>query len=102
MTNYNDIMTNYNDRNWHGWNGDECPVSPKSIVDVVWHDERLKSTGIYEGWAAELLEWGHVLRFRVVKENKQPRDFWLTTDGKFSKKKPWYFVEAIHVREVTE
>ena len=33
MTNCNDIMTNYNDRNWHGWNSDECPVSPKSIVE---------------------------------------------------------------------
>ena len=30
-------MTNtYNDGKWHGWNGGECPVHPKTVVDYLW------------------------------------------------------------------
>lgn len=26
----------YNDGQWHGWNGGECPVHPKSEVEMIW------------------------------------------------------------------
>ena len=26
----------YNDGNWHGWNGGECPVHPDSEIAVKW------------------------------------------------------------------
>ena len=42
-------MTNYNDGKWHGWNGGECPVHPKSMVDAVWHDANQETTGIRKG-----------------------------------------------------
>jgi hypothetical protein len=29
-------MTDYNDGNWHGWQGGDCPVHPKSEVEGFW------------------------------------------------------------------
>ena len=75
-------MTNYNDGKWHGWNGGECPVHPESEVEGVYLDEDGKpdfrspvrdDAAIFD-WA-----WEYAFRliaFRVVKEHKEPREFW--------------------------
>lgn len=73
-------MTDYNDGQWHGWNGGECPVHPKSEVDAVWHDQRLNSAGVTGPRPAKVdneptLAWAHVVKFRVVKEYHVPREF---------------------------
>ena len=76
-------MTNYNDGKWHGWNGGECPVHPKSRIQVV--------RGNHEGahsvtWPANEFHqcnWTDVgkshsiIAFRVVKEHREPREWWL-------------------------
>ena len=72
---------NYNDGNWHGWNGGECPVHPKSRVDFVWHDPNFGTAGVcYDREAIEevgpILAWAHVVKFRVVKEHREPRVMW--------------------------
>ena len=75
-------MTNYNDGNWHGWNGGECPVHPKSVVDARWKhtsiDRPLMNAGDFDRhtWL-----WGQpgiaeIVAFRVVKEYSEPRECW--------------------------
>lgn len=72
---------NYNDGNWHGWNGGECPVHPQSEVEAVWHDTRRNTAGItgprqavVEG--SPTLAWSQVVRFRVIKEYRESRTIW--------------------------
>ena len=98
-------MTNYNDGNWYGWNGGECPVNPKTLVEAL-YPSGLGSTGI-----ACNRNWTSPLLFRVIKENKEPkepREFWLKGACVFgSKDKALEYThgwtsdfETIHVREV--
>lgn len=103
-------MTNYNDGNWWGWNGGECPVHPRSVVEIVYHDdgEYLTNEAI-----ADHCEWNEgcdnpIIAFRVVKEHKDPREFWLLGDYRFysmedaeEELRKWGIdEEIIHVREV--
>ena len=74
-------MTNYNDGEWHGWNGGECPVHPKSKVEAVWHDPRQNSAGVTGPRQAKVdneptLAWAHVVKFRVVQEYHDPQEWW--------------------------
>ncbi len=74
-------MTNYNDGNWHGWNGGDCPVHPKSMVEAVWHDPRLNTAGMTGPRPAKVENgitpvWVRVVKFRVVKEYREPRECW--------------------------
>jgi len=71
-------MTNYNDGNWHGWNGGECPVHLDSEVDVMIAD------GIREFGKAKVFFWHEtddprcaIAAFRVIKEHKEPRELWV-------------------------
>ena len=45
-------MTGYNDGKWHGWNGGECPVHPKSRV------QGLEPVGVFWTADAEACHWG--------------------------------------------
>ena len=98
-------MTDYNDGNWHGWNGGECPVHPKSEVEAVWHDSRMKRAGMTGPRPAKVeneptLAWEHVVKFRVVKAHAEPQHF------EFDPKKYLIWFESsdglVHVREVLE
>ncbi len=71
-------MTNYNDGKWHGWNGGKCPVDPRSIVQVVGGWELAWETVAHHSAVA----WENVIAFRVVKEHKEPREYWLVRDYK--------------------
>ena len=69
-------MSDYNDGNWHGWNGGECPVHPKSKVQVA--DYNGISPIIY---AADL-NWepiteNKIAAFRVVKKFEEPKVIWV-------------------------
>ena len=104
-------MTNtpdYNNGLWHGWNGGECPVHPETLVDVArpdhsqnWNMDRLAST----------LEWDdETVAFRVTKEHKEPKDFWLCYRLLAAAPEVRYslpqnnedYLTVIHVREVTQ
>jgi hypothetical protein len=110
-------MANYNDGNFHGWNGGECPVHPKSRVGGVGYvnDNSLPST--LSNWAARDFDWeGFRGAFRVTKEHKEPREWWCLWSprgiliGNFDKKtaeernlKNYSGAgKIIHVREVME
>ncbi len=73
-------MTNYNDGAWWGWNGGECPVHPKTIVHVVWADDRNPESP--REYSAVQINWNSQIGdapcvFRVVKEYREPREFWV-------------------------
>lgn len=91
-------MTNYNDGNWHGWNGGECPVHPESVVDAVWHDENQLTTGVRHGRALGGAWFNQILKFRVVKEHREPKEY--TIDPR--KNIIWYSSEddLVHVKEL--
>lgn len=74
-------MTNYNDGKWHGWNGGECPVHMRSIVETVWRFKKGdirsgKDIGMAGNTAFLGSEYGDLIAFRVVKEYREPRECW--------------------------
>ena len=86
----------YNNGEWWGWNGGECPVHPKSRIDA--------NNGCWAGFAAEI-DWQSFRgAFRVLVahvEPPKPREFWLSPTMHVYDKKP-YNQHAIHVREVLD
>ena len=91
-------MTNYNDGQWHGWNGGECPVHPESIIEVVTGGGGvIKMAANYGAWDDPTMQ---LIAFRVIKEHKGPRDFWISelSGDVYKTKAPL----CIHVREVME
>lgn len=102
-------MIDYNDGNWHGWSGGECPVHMESRIDHVWHDDNIKQAGITKGCLAGAAAWGQTLKFRVTKpyvEPKKPREWWIdaTTNVAWDDKElacdVVYEHLLVHVREV--
>jgi len=101
-------MTDYNDGEWHGWNGGDCPVHKKSKVECVYTDNQRSITrqAIAFVWSATSLY--RPVAFRVIKEHREPREWWLTGGCGFD---VWSTEEdaiaadhgpLIHVREVIE
>ena len=73
-------MTNYNDGKWHGWNGGECPVHPKSRVHVRLLDPDRETPNVMVD-RADTWSWAHsgrseIIAFRVIKEYREPRRCW--------------------------
>lgn len=72
-------MNDYNDGNWHGWNGGECPVHPKSEVLVTIHEGLLYAR--LEIAYAGSLEWdagdSPIVAFRLVKKFEEPKVIWV-------------------------
>lgn len=66
---------NYNDGNWWGWNGGECPVHPKTVVEVLFDD----GSGAKE-INADTISWNYPpaqpVAFRVIREHREPRVWW--------------------------
>ena len=69
-------MTDYNDGNWHGWDGGECPVHPESMIAVKWvtRDGCLAAN---DGRIARINNWKTPCLFRVTKPYAEPREFWI-------------------------
>lgn len=70
-------MTDYNDGNWHGWNGGECPVHRDSVVNVVWADDRNPDKPTEH--RAGRIAWGSKIgdapvAFRVIKQHREPHE----------------------------
>lgn len=101
---------NYNDGNWHGWYGGNtkpASVHKDSIIDYVWFDEydeeELCGT-IKDMGASDAVAWSQVVKFRVTKVHKEPREFNLyVRDGKGITWPPNESdYEVIKVREVLD
>ncbi len=84
-------MTDYNDGEWHGWNGGECPVDPQALVDIVWITSN-GSPGRNNGVSPKFYSWEHydgwdIIAFRVVKpaEPVKPADPLADLDARVEK-----------------
>lgn len=72
-------MTDYNDGEWHGWNGGECPVHPNSKVDVTFEEDGTHKGRCAYGWKWNDLETP-IIAFRVTKpyiEPPAPKVIWV-------------------------
>ena len=69
-------MTDYNDGNWHGWNGGECPVHPLSLVEVRFVDGDRTHFRQTDTAGEHVWEWtddyDDIVVFRVVKPYVEP------------------------------
>lgn len=101
-------MTEYKENIWYGWNGGECPVHPETVVEVV-TDQGLNPVQAHaRGWIWDSM-CSPIRAFRVVREYKEPREFWITSNH-YEFAKVWdenpsgkeVFSECIHVREVID
>ena len=100
-------MTEYKENVWYGWNGGECPVHPKSLVEAVWisggpfRSEQREAKDFVWVWDAPV---SGIIAFRVVKEYREPREFWVFPGGRdvLTAKPAVGGDHYIHVREVVE
>lgn len=71
-------MTDYNDGEWHGWSGGECPVDVRSKVQVLWQNAdgslHIPSQGVAGNIAFLGNDHGRVVAFCVTKEHREPRE----------------------------
>lgn len=114
-------MTNYNDGLWYGHNGGECPVHPETVVEVAFLTIAGSFLDDNGQVAANIIAWdgndvGRPVAFRVIKEHKEPREFWCVMSHMFgSEDKAKTFLDELneehpgmnfgkvfHVREVLE
>lgn len=107
-------MTNYNDGNWHGWNGGEYPVHRETEVEVIrFNGARHKGLACSFDWQ----DRGHlssIVAFRVIREHRVPREWWTIYAGAIfdtkeaAQRYAKHLVtsgegpEVIHVREVLD
>lgn len=111
-------MTNYNDGKWHGWSGGECPVDPEcTVVGIYMADGKVTPESPVTDYAGQF-DWNReasyeLVAFRVVKEYREPREFWITIyDGmawdtsaqaeQHNANLPDGGSQIIHVREVSK
>jgi hypothetical protein len=73
-------MTNYNDGNWHGWNGGDRPVHPYTVVEVFCDGEKL-TPGEADCFAWSKDGYADIVAFRVVKEHKEPEVIWVDDEN---------------------
>ena len=99
-------QVNYNDGNWHRWDGaTKCPVHKETEVEVNYIDGEGDANG--GTLIANSFNWGSndepIVAFRVTKEYVapvEPREFWVVPEtGKCFKSAPCSYL-SIHVREV--
>lgn len=114
-------MVDYNDGNWHGWDGGECPVHPESVIDAVWPSTIDDKKSYRATKKAKDFPWfvggpWKPFLFRVIKpyvEPPKPREFWINEydwgfGGAFGSKADAdeyamsNLIRCIHVREVIE
>jgi hypothetical protein len=69
-------MTDYNDGCWHGWNGGECPVHPRSVVEVVFSKAGHRDGCKADTWVWDADQGTHtIVAFRVVKPYAEPVEY---------------------------
>lgn len=106
------MSVNYNDGKWQGWNGGDCPLHPETVVEVVLDNGSLVKGEFASRWFWDI-DSTRIIAFRVIKEHKEPREFWIVDGGYmshagFDRMRDAYNCalvhggKVIHVREVTE
>lgn len=71
-------MTDYNDGEWHHFNGSyPNGVHPESLGTYIWYDEHTDKVGVLRDVPAGRVVWSTVLKFRVTKPFREPRVIWV-------------------------
>ncbi len=104
-------MTDYNNGDWWGWNGGECPVHPKSEIHGI------EANGPQWHCLAQSNDWGSFRGgFRVTKsyvEPPKPLEIWVNFHADGARGSIWsskdeaervcpYKWRTVHFREVLE
>lgn len=79
---------NYNDGNWHGWNGGECPVDVDTIVEGMYLRGDMPAPESPVTDRAGHFDWEYeaantLIAFRVIKEHREPRAIWVLGQHNF-------------------
>ena len=77
----------YEENVWHGWNGGECPVHPKTIVEILFYDGVTAESWSDSDMAGDF-DWSLAasvlpVAFRVIKEHREPREVLMDTNGAY-------------------
>lgn len=90
------MKPDYNNGNWWGWSGGECPVHPESVVEYIWHDTNQNRFGSMQMKAGynendERPAWPHIIRFRVVTPYVEPAP---AETAKPPKRRVWWIAKG--------
>lgn len=69
-------MTDYNNGDWWGWNGGECPLHPETKGEFVFADGCICSRKPAGEWQWDDKELP-LIAFRVTEEYKEPREWFV-------------------------
>jgi hypothetical protein len=96
------VREDYNDGNWHRWEGGRCPIHGNSEVNILTKERT------YDCKASEY-PWNHptdsIIAFKVIQVYTEPREFWIyngSVSWGIKTEKPDDMYGYIHVREVVE
>ena len=94
-------MTNYNDGNWHGYNGqDLSSIHQLSEIEAIWFGSCSLGTGRRQ--RGEHV-WAGTVAFRVTKEYREPISGYVRPDCiQYDTPDDCDMHKFIHVREVLE
>lgn len=67
----------YNDGQIWGWNGGECPVHPKTVVEVWFRGGGSSVTAAHRLFWTHSDKDGDIIAFRVVKQYAEPKVIWV-------------------------
>lgn len=84
---------------WVGWNGGECPVHPKTIIEIVGgFDDSYTSVA-----CPDEVIWENVSAYRIITPYKESKEYWVSEDrhGNLHVTKEFRH-NATHVRKVEE
>lgn len=69
------MSTKYETGVWYGWNGGECPVHPKALVEIVArHGEQESRNAAAWDWDCQ---YSPIRAFRVVEPYVPPLEVWI-------------------------
>ena len=73
----------YNNGQIWGWNGGECPVHPKTVVEVWFRGGGSSVTAAHRLFWTHSDKDGDIIAFRVVKQYAEPKVIWVNEYGSF-------------------
>lgn len=77
------MSSEYKEGVWYGWNGGECPVHPKSVIQVIRGDSEGATAVTWPADQFQKSNWSDrersysIIAFRVIKQHREPLDVWL-------------------------
>ena len=96
-------MTDYNDGKWHNAEGDEWPLHEKTMAYRLWRAPETDMERLDYG-AVGSMNWGNqysrTTAFRVVKEYREPREWWIVAGAACSTEDAAREMAAIHGKNV--